>query len=205
MTTTVRRSSIGWGALVAAAVALAWAPGAAAPRPASPQPAAIAVVNLKRVIGELKEYEVLDRARIERAEALQQKLRALGSQLETLEAEINVLPPGSPELRDKRIQQRLLELDISTKQTIYQQVIDLERGDLLREIYRKIVIAAEQLAQRDGWDLILLDDRPLPTVPPSTDNEVAAVVFGQKKVLFAGERVDLTDELIAKMNNEFVP
>ncbi len=68
-------------------------------------------------------------------------------------------------------------------------------------MYDKIADGAARIAQRDGIDLVLVDDRIFAI--PATNRAAQSAMLESKKVLYASEPVDLTDELLTMLNNEF--
>ena len=62
--------------------------------------------------------------------------------------------------------------------------------------------AVAALAKKDGFDLILLDDRSINVPDDASYAEVNNTILN-KRVLFASDTIDLTQRLITMMNNDF--
>ncbi len=91
-----------------------------------------------------------------------------------------------------------------------QGLIDVQEGELMREMFKKITDAAQRLAKEQGYDLVLADDRS--NMPPEKDANGKRIVMTaeqinsivtSRRVLAAADRVDVTPQLITFMNNEF--
>ena len=68
-------------------------------------------------------------------------------------------------------------------------------------MYDKIADGATRIAKRDGVDIMIVDDRIFAI--PATNRAAQSQMLESKKILFASETVDLTDELLTMLNNEF--
>lgn len=85
--------------------------------------------------------------------------------------------------------------------------LDIEQALLLQDLYRAIRIAAEDMAKANGYDLVLTDDSRGeltndPTSNLSNQDQVRQQIAA-RKILYAGPRIDITNDLIARMNNQY--
>jgi len=190
------------GVALAVVVTVSWGVGAGtSPTRQTAEPVAAAVVDLELVQQGLEEWAFRDAKRKERAQGLQDELYTLAQDLKVKQENANTLPKG--ESRRNAVMKILeLQSNLKFKKELYQQLIDIEQGDLIRKMYDKIVAAASDVAEEEGFDLVLVDDRKISSPDEATQQQVTAVLM-QRRVLYASSRVDITDRLIAKMNNEF--
>ena len=72
----------------------------------------------------------------------------------------------------------------------------------MKDVYVKIQAAVAKLAQKGGYTLVLLDDRAITLPKTTTDREMNAAILS-KQILFAANGLDVTDELVTMMNNEY--
>ena len=174
--------------------------GVAASRQAAPS--AVAVVDIDRLSTDLEEFKIPREQFIAKQNAWTEELKGLQARLASLDEELDLIPEGSTDARiNKIIQRTTVESEIKTKGQLFQQASDLEQAKLFKRMYDKIADGAARIAQRDGIDLVLVDDRIFAI--PATNRAAQSAMLESKKVLYASEPVDLTDELLTMLNNEF--
>lgn len=209
---SVQRISGGWisGAAMATGLALAgvgfgltagWPAGASATARLAPEPARIATVNLEKLVGQLDEVKERDSSVKARGQQRQEELDKLRSDLKSIETEINTIAKDSPERREKIAKGLELKQVVDTKFRVYQQLINIEKGEILADVYRKIVEASGRLAEREGYDLVVMDDRVIQIPDAASDGDVNGAIQA-KRVLWARPSLDVTDRLVTMMNNE---
>lgn len=85
--------------------------------------------------------------------------------------------------------------------------LDIEKALLMENLYRQIKVATEELARAQGYDLVLINDADEPfafsnqsKMPRESQlrNQIAS-----RRVLFANNTVDISDDLVQRMNNSF--
>lgn len=168
------------------------------------EPSAVAIVDIERALNSLKELENLNAALADRVKVRQDDLDALKKRIETLDADLKE-QPTTPDATEKRRQLRaqIFELTETAKArtNAYQSLINIEKGEIIKPLYEKLVAGIGEIAAKEGYDLVLFDNRNL-KVP----NDVQAVineVIQQKSVLYAGDSLDITDQVITLMNNKY--
>lgn len=185
-------------------IVAAWRAGAAAtsPAPAPVAPTAVAVADFKRVYEALKETE--DRAA--RLTSMQTKfqddLNGLATQLESMKRDIDTAKVGSKERRELVIAMNEADVAARAKKEGYTTRLTLTAGDNTRDIYQKFLGTLDFMAKQQGWDLILLDDRAI-ALPETAPNDQITGTITSKKTLYVGPRVDITDQVITQMNNDY--
>lgn len=159
----------------------------------------IATVKVSEVINgleELKDREAELRLFIDEQKAGIQKI---GDELQELVDELNILPDGAAQKREKLQKAMRLRLNLEVEDEISTQLIDQRRGEVYAQIFKKINESAKLLAQRNGYHLILTDDSDT-EVRPDTERNVRAGIL-TRRVLYSDPSMDITDELILSMNN----
>ncbi len=169
------------------------------------EPTVVAVVDIDAVSAELEEFGVRVAEINGKRDARVGELREIGTRIEEINTELETLTDDEQERGIQlAIEGQALQSDLQTKQQLFQQEADLLQANLTRELYTKIVEAVGRVAERDGYDIVLFDDRSI-----SLDDAQAATFAGSvaaiksKKVLYARDVVDATDSVLALMNNEF--
>lgn len=163
-------------------------------------PAVIGVVDLEKVYNNLDSRSEL----VTRIEAMQAKMAedasSMQEELEMLSAELESLSPGSGamiEMNDKAIS---ISGRLRAFETYGALLIERERAADLRESYDMIRTEAGTLSKMMDIDLVLLNDSI-----PMVDLADAAGTLQQisaRRVLWANETLDITDELIARLNGQ---
>ncbi|MDX9911803.1 MAG: OmpH family outer membrane protein [Phycisphaerales bacterium] len=167
------------------------------------QPSAVAVINVVKLIEGLEEYKALNTALSDQRKESQKKLDAMEADLKKIGDELEVLGNGD---RNRRRQLAAQGIEL---QGAYQGAgqglqrwLDLGQGDIAKTLYDKALIAVERVATREGYDIVLFDDRPVTVPLDLTDREVNGIIRS-KRVLFASARSEITDLVIAEMNNAY--
>jgi len=186
-------------------VLAAW--GAAARASAAAQaranPTAVAVVNLEDLINGLDQFTTMEQRIQPYVNGLQAELDTLIQQLQDKQAEIELAPAEQSELTTQlRRDFRKLEAVVGQRQQINQQLINLRIGDELSNIYDKIRATIDDVANREGYGLVVVDDRGV-NIPPNMDAERVQAFISRKRILYASGEVDITERLIARMNADF--
>ncbi len=167
-------------------------------------PTAIGVVDLERLIGALNEVADQNTENGKRAKVLQGQIDDLKKQAEGAKAEMDAAAKNDPKRLEKRFIFEELSLRLEAAGKGLSTVMSIEKGEYGRQLYGRILAASEALAKSQGLDLVLLDDRSL-TIPVGQDLTEGQVnqIIQSKRVLFAGNSVDVTTQLVTLMNNQF--
>jgi Skp family chaperone for outer membrane proteins len=195
------------GACIVATAALR-SPAEPAPAPPPPQPTSVALVDLEKLMKGLHEMAARNNQNQVQGMKMQDDLTKLNDQAEALKKDLDeggIIPPGPSERRNEKtaelFQKRAL---LKATKDSYQAVFDVRRGNIVHEMYDKIIAAIDAFAKREGYDLVLLDDRAieLPPVNAAVANELNPVIE-KKRILFARDGMDITDRVMTVMNNQY--
>lgn len=206
MTDRFTRHSLGI-ACVAIAIGLvsvvSWRAGASDANPSSvAAPSSIAIVDVEKALNQLTELADLNKNLADRVAVRQKNLDDLKSQIEDLNGKLELLADNDEENR-RELRAKIYELTetANARAKVYQSLINIEKGEIIRPLYLKLVDAINETAQRNGYDLVLFDDRTI-KVPNDTDANVN-VTIQQKRILYASDAIDITDQIISLMNNKY--
>lgn len=163
-------------------------------------PTVVGTVDLESTFNGLEEWDQLQVSLTQRADRMQEELNRRQEELEGLEADLEDYPQGSEKFKQamKKFQMAAIELQGYVQfQQMKQQRFNDEK---IFELYDKIKMAARTLADEQGYDIILVNDSVV-EIPENTDNILAQI--SSRRVLFARQQMDVTDQLIQTMNNEY--
>lgn len=191
------------GAIAFAALSAAWTVGATANFNRPPAaPTAVATVDLVAVLEGLSEKAVLEQ-RLEQSLADRQaQLQTVVDQIKNAQADLQTISEGTAEYREKVRQVLELQAVAEARRNILQRIIAFEKGDMLRNIHGKIETTVTRISERDGYDVVLLDDSLFPLPPEAADRDIERAILTQT-IVYRHNTVDITSQVINQMNNEF--
>lgn len=180
-----------------------WRAGAgAAEQRVKAAPSAVALVDVERALNSLNELADLNEALAARVKDRQNDLDALKQRIEALQADLAELPTNAFEKR-RELRAQIFELSETAKArtNAYQSLINIEKGEIIKPLYEKLITGIGQVAGKEGYDLVLFDNRKLEV--PLEVQAVINEVIQQKSVLYANDSLDITDQVITYMNNTY--
>lgn len=190
---------LGWSALTPVASATAQAQPAA-------RPITVATVELQRLMDNLKELDAANAALRARTEAYNTQMKELDTRAKAIEDELaNTIPKDALQRRaEKRAEQFEIRALMEARRDTFRRLLELEQGDVIKAAYDRVVATASAFAQREGYDLVMLNDTAIGFEGEGrrTLQEVTSVIRS-RKLLHASASVDVTDRLVTIMNNEF--
>lgn len=169
-------------------------------------PTSIATVDLTRLLNQLDEQRALqqDIKRLDRD--LLEKLQMRKDAIAALQADLDPLEPGSPLFLERSGELLLAKKDVQAFEEYRFTTIDLHMALNLQKMYWKTNEAVKKLAN-GRFQLILYSDVLTAfRFPESSRLSRTAQVRQQiasRTMLHAEPSLDLTDELIQRMNNAY--
>ena len=111
------------------------------------------------------------------------------------------LKPGTDEYRARRKQIALMEAELQWFVESEGQKVEKALAESLRSIYGDIQAVVREIAQEKKLDIVLAADL-LPAETPDSATQVRQHILLQK-VLYWNPSVDLTDEVISRLNTRY--
>ena len=177
-----------------------------AERYAAMSPTVVATVNLSTVMNGLSERADLSAELAAKVQVIQaeDKRRTEELQARAMELDDVVAPERLAALQDEL---DLLLLQRGAWQQFSQQEIDIDRSLMLEGIFQSMKESALELAEIEGIDLILIetsedDIQIAPDARVSREQQVAEQI-SSRRVLWREQAIDISDELIIRMNNDY--
>src|SRR5262245_11843286 len=177
------------GVCIVATAALR-SPAEPAPAQVPVDPTRVALVDLEKLMKNLHEMKTRNDRNQAQGLEMQAERTKLDDQVKALEKDLSeggLIPPGPSERRNEKtaelFQRRAL---LKATRDSYQAVFDVRSGNIVHEMYDKITAAVDAFAKREGYDLVLLDDRAmdLPPLNAATAKELNPSIE-RKRILFA--------------------
>lgn len=171
---------------------------------AAPPPTAVGLVNLERLTQNLdelkdrnKKLEVLRQPYAKQIEDMETQIKALTAELK------DTIPANDRMLRlDKEANLAELKRIHEVRVQAFKQRLEMQFGEAIRQIYAKVSAAIKEFAEREGYDLVLLDDREI-LIPENAQINQVNQILVEKRVLYAKGEMDITDRLITLMNSQW--
>jgi Skp family chaperone for outer membrane proteins len=189
-------------AIMVSLSAVAWNAQATSARLAA-QPVAVATVDIVKIIDGLEEREVLEKDLQIRTDARQNQLNEVLERLQILSA--NLEESGDRTSDDYKEQVRQfyeLRAVAEARREALTQIISIDLGTVRREMFLKVSDAIGRIAEREGYDIVMLDDSLFPLPENAADADVYRAII-TKSIIYRKDSVDITDDVVILMNNEF--
>lgn len=176
----------------------------AAAMQAAPAASRVGVVDLQRLINSLRELEDRNKELDRVAEDYNRGLDELQARLRAIEVDLkDNIPATDKRARAAKLAERMeVSTLLEARQRTSQQLFDMRRAEVIRELYNKAGKAISDMGEREGYDLILLDERSIPVAENTGMRDLMQQILA-KRVLYARNTMDLTDRLVTFMNNEY--
>jgi Skp family chaperone for outer membrane proteins len=165
------------------------------------EPTAVAVVDISRVFQSLKVQTTFEADRNARRLRLQEQAQEKQATAQAMQGDLEMLTPGTPAHDAKLSDLERAAIDLQVWTQYEQRRMNRETMAQVEKVYRDVRDATARIAQDAGYDVVLLD-QPDPELNAENFQQMLAQI-ADRKVLYAGERVDLTDTVIRRMNNEY--
>ena len=169
-------------------------------RAASPAPAPasrIGLVRMRNVLSGSQKYNQYQAQRAKQHAQVAAQLDDLNKQLAKEEGDLKAILPGTADyLKQYQI---VLELrgKLQTQKELLNQRQMMEDKEWLEGLYQEALKATESLAKEQGLELVLEGTEP--KFPMASVEEIFTVI-STHKVLYCGAGIDLTDEVIARVD-----
>lgn len=184
------------GAVLAAASGYLWAN----PRPLGPSAGRIVTVDLVTVFNESQRQKDLAEEMKGKQDALQKENEKRRGQIDSEQNTVDHMDVNDPTFQTRA--RELLRMQIE-----YKNWFDLMQADLAREtgvwtikIYKEILDGVKDLAEKEGFELVLYRDEFVPTT--YAVDQVREQIRA-RKVLFAAGSTDITQQIIQKLNDTY--
>lgn len=175
--------------------------GTATGRALQGRPIAAAVVNVQQIFESLKEKTEVEGDLKREVEALNEQEQERRKEIQALQSDLEILAPGTPAFSEKQAQLEQKSIELQAWRGFQNQKLNRERGIQIEVLYRRMVDAIGRVAESGGYDLVLFKEAAVNFrgAKPEALNALIQV----RKVLWASDDLDITDDVIQLMNNEF--
>lgn len=162
----------------------------------------VAVVDLAKLLEGLSERTALEETLNAEIAKRQGELDKVTGEITRMAEDIKLLAEKDPKRIERIRDLRIKEVEARALRQFVQEQLSLEKGRMLATLYNKVRRAVLDISTRDGWDLVLIDDAGLDLPEMATEQQMLQLVLA-RRVLVAGSRIDITNEVRTLMNNQF--
>ncbi len=162
----------------------------------------IATINLGKLLSGLEETTRMKETLAAMEQEIMEYNAAKQAEIEAMQQRLETLEKGTPAYRE-------LESQILMDAHQFRAYIDgktalrhIEESNHFLNIYRKVLDAAQALAELQGYEFIILDDTNIDFQEGATPQQTLAQLF-TRRLIYANPARDLTEELLTRMNNAF--
>ena len=180
---------------------LAGLAGAGATTAFQAQPTAVAVVDVQQVFNTIKERTQMRAELQDRAQKLEQQEKSRRQKIEQLRQQLNAQAPGTAAYKDTQDKLRKSAIERQVWVKFQQRQLNLERGLLVEKLYRRVLDTVGKIASERGFDLVLYKSGDPDFQYQKPEQLLSQIAV--RKVLYAEDGTDITDQVVQRLNNEF--
>ncbi len=167
----------------------------------APSPAVIGLINLERMYSGLHEQNAAVELLTNIQNQLQDEVKRLDNDVARLQEDVDLFDKGSAKQMEALDKLTAAAISRNARVEFAKAKIDFQESLQLKRLYLEIREHAAKFAKLHGYDLILLDDS-IGDLPTGSAEETTRQISA-RRVIYADEALDITDELIEYMNAQF--
>jgi len=165
------------------------------------RPTAVAVADLQRVFENLNEKVQMEADIQTRAEQIKQEQDKKQRELQLLKGDLDLLAPDTPAYAQKQLQLESQAIQLQAWMAFQQKKIQRERVAQIENLYQQVLDAVGMVSKQNGYDLVLFKEQQVNFGNANPEQLSAAIQV--RKVLYSADELDITDQIITRMNNDF--
>ena len=159
----------------------------------------VATLSVRRIFQECKRGAGYRQQALTEQDKIIAELNKLSKEIESERAGLTTLKEGSTDyiLRAKELFGK--QANFQALQEFYKQQMEYKDQMWTKELYQDILLAAREIARDRGFDLVFREDDIDFSEPDITELGMA---MRSQKLLYSGGCVDISDEVIARLDAE---
>ena len=169
------------------------------------QPTAVAVVNVPELISRSNAFQAFQADLNQQRQTTQAQLQQREGAINTMIQDLELIPLANAQQRaDKEREIVAARVEAQAWYQIQLQDQAQQQRMFLIALYGRIDETVSQVAQRQGYDLVLFDT-PSPDFAQLNVEQLLQVI-GERRVVYRDSDIDLTESVLAQLNlNDQVP
>ncbi|MFT4592982.1 MAG: Skp family chaperone for outer membrane protein [Phycisphaerales bacterium] len=164
-------------------------------------PTVTVTINFELLFASLEE-RVFEESKVQAiVEDMNAEIEQRRQEITEYEQEFELYEAGSQKwqelLQDQQL--KVLEYQAQVEYSNSRKARELSKGT--RRVYMNIRESAAKLAEQNGWDYVVVNDAAITL--PEGDNVDIGLEISSRRILYANDALDVTDQLISYMNGNF--
>ena len=159
----------------------------------------IGVVSIQKVIMDCQRSSKYRDESLAERNAKEAELNKLIKEVEAEEAGLKTLKPESLDRMARTQDVFEKRASIQARQKFYEQVMVLKEQRMIEGLYKDILRIVGEIAEQKGLAFVFERSEP---VLPAINLNALSMIIKTGKVLYSGGGVDISDEVIARLNAE---
>ena len=165
-------------------------------------PTAVATIDIDAVLQQLDERATLEEELKALGAELENDVNTMKASAEEKQGDLELFEPGSADFQRTQRELQLADAEWRLRAEFASRVIREQQTRLQRTLFNRILDASRDYAEREGWDIVLLDDSTEGLDPRMTAEQFSAFV-ATRGVVYRNDSVDITNAVATAMNNAF--
>jgi len=161
----------------------------------------VAVVDIEKVFNELQERGAVEASIQSKIAELQKWEQEKRKEIAALQSDLELMKAGTDAYDQTREKLRKALIELRVELEVGQRQVEQEKALQLEGLYLKMIDTVGQVAQQQGFELVMFKDNT-PPMRGANQQQIAALIQ-VRKCLYAADHLDLTDQVKQKMNNDF--
>ncbi len=159
----------------------------------------VATVNIRAVFQNSKANEEYKTKAMKEQKEILAEMEEMKEELQSQQEGLKTFKPGSDAYDKAKQELMMTQAKLEAKQKFYEQKFSSKDKDFTEGLYKDVLEVIAEVAENQGYDLVLEQDQP---ELPSPNAQELMLSIRTDKVLYSGGLDDITDEVIAEMNNQ---
>ena len=166
-----------------------------------PSATTVAVVDMDKLFKEFQQTKEFNDRLSTKQDKFRQEAKTKVDRIELLRAELENFNPGSKDYQQRDDQLLILATEFEAFNKLSGERLKREFREWTENIYQQLLDTVGQVAQQLGYDLVLYMD----SVEIQQGDDFAAVLakIRQRKVLYARESINITQQVLKTANDKF--
>lgn len=165
------------------------------------RPTAVCVVDVENVFNHINEKTQIEADLNSRQEKLVKERQDREAELRELRKDLDVLSASTPAFKQKQDDLEKKVFDLQAWAQWQTNAMARENRLQITNLYNKITASAGKLAKETGYDVVLFKE-PAADFGNVTPEKLSEALRA-RKVLWTAEDLDITDQVVQAMNNEY--
>lgn len=166
------------------------------------QTSSVAVVDVQKAFDSLREKTTIEAELQTKADQVRQEDEQRKNAIKGLQEDLQILAPGTAAYENKQEELERAVLDRQVWLNFQQSKLNRERAVRIENIYKKMIETIGRVATSSGYKVVLFKEPEVRFTNVQKPEQISALIQ-VRKVLWAADELDLTDQVIQRMNNEF--